>query len=116
MVGTPEKEVAYTAVVMSFMSCVVGHIASSSKAQRILRWLAKLVLRADGEMSLMLPGPANSESVSYASQRWLSQVEPLKATVARMRDLLLYLIVFKNSGVKAASVLGANLLETLEDL
>ena len=97
VMGEPEKTVSYIAVLMNFMRSVVGHVASSSKAQGILRWLAKLIWHEEGDLSLMLSGPGSLASLSYAPQRWLSQLAPLRALVTRMPDLWMYLVMLSKS-------------------
>ena len=109
----PEKNVAYIAVIMSWMRSLIGHISGSTKAQGILRWLALLVWNSDGDASLK-DAPSSLAAVRYAPQRWLSQVGPLKAIVGRFNDIWMYLVM--KAGETQEKDFAENLLKPMEDI
>jgi hypothetical protein len=110
---SPEKSVAYIAVVMSWMRSLIGHITASTKAQGLLRWIALLIWNSDGDESLK-DAPGALAAVRYAPQRWLSQVTPLSSIVGRINDVWMYLVMMSDEEKKATSDLAENLLKRME--
>ena len=88
--GDAEKEVSYIALLLSFMRSLVGHIATSDRAQGFLRSIAAMIFDERGDDPQASTG--SLAAVSYAPQRWLSSVQPLTVLTTRIDDLVICIV------------------------
>ena len=109
--NAPEKQIAWVAVLLTFMRSLAGHIVASTKAQGILRWLSTIIDDSDADHETK-----SLASVHYAPQRFLSTVQPLAVICDRLDELVIYLNTVKAEDKKPLVSWADNMLETMEDM
>ena len=71
---------------------MIAHIVGSDRARGLLAYMAFLLEPPDEEEEKIVASAGSLSSVSFAPQRWLSTVEPMKGLCDKMDHFLLYML------------------------
>lgn len=113
----PERQIVYVSNLMHFFRSIITHIMESDRAHGVLDYISLMVTAATESSDDPAGKSVGTLSrVSFAPQRWLAQVQPMKTLVDKTSHLIMYCLELSLDPRKGYQAFGTAMKVELEDL